>query len=140
VLRQRWRHQVGRVARGSGGLFCGLSTGDKFGAVTRWSEAFSDAAGWDHPEYAESIRFFDRNGDRAADVCGRSASYIQCALSDGKASFVAPSQTAGFADAEGWGTIDKWTTFAANVIEPGTCRLPPSGEVVPLSPGFRLSF
>jgi hypothetical protein len=127
-------------ARGSGGLYCGLSTGESFGTVTRWTPSFADADGWNRPEYAETIRFFDRNGDRAADVCGRSANHILCALSDGKSRFTTATQTAGFTEALGWSAIDKWTTFAANVIEPGTCRTRPTGEVVPSSPGFRLSF
>ena len=66
---------------------------------------FSDAAGWSAgPWYYATIRFPDVNGDGRADVCGRGAGGVVCALSTAS-SFtpaVAPLWAGAYSDAGGW--------------------------------------
>ena len=90
--------------RGVVGISCGLSTGASFGAVTAWNTDFSDAGGWTRPQYYTTLQLADVNGEGRADVCGRGAGGIVCALSTGT-SFLpspAPQWNADFSDAAGW--------------------------------------
>ncbi len=91
-------------ARASGGIYCALSNGKTFDAPTYWTTPnYSDANGWKaDPSYWGTIQFPDLNHDGKADVCGRGAGGIFCALSNGK-SFGAPSYwSTTFSDASGW--------------------------------------
>jgi len=93
--------------RNDSGISCGFSTGAAFGAVTLWSSAYGDAAGWGStPAYWRTISFPDLNADGKADVCGRGTLGLQCATTAGS-SFGAPTlrsptfaDTTAFADAE----------------------------------------
>jgi hypothetical protein len=73
--------------RGNDGMVCALSTGAGFGDGTWWSTwpDFSDSDssdnGWQDSGHYKSIRLVDINSDGAADVCGRTAGGIVCALS-----------------------------------------------------------
>jgi hypothetical protein len=99
--------------RGTAGLYCGLSNGAGLGALTLWSGAFSNAAGFAAgPQYYETITYPDLNGDGKADVCGRAAGGVQCALSTG-ASFGAASVWApSFSDQNAWGSTPAyWSTL-----------------------------
>lgn len=70
--------------RANGGIYCGTSTGMAFNAPTLWTDSFSDGAGWGGlPSLWGTIRFIDLNGDRKADICGRSSAGIACGLSNG---------------------------------------------------------
>jgi hypothetical protein len=90
--------------RGAAGLNCALSTGSTFGPVSLWSNDFSDAGGWGlGPEYSGTIRYPDLNGDGKADVCGRGAAGLICALSDGSSFGPASRWSSDFNDAGGWG-------------------------------------
>ena len=67
--------------RGAAGLYCALSNGGAFGSLARWNTSYSDAQGWNvHPSYWQTIRFPDLSGNGKADVCGRGAAGIHCAL------------------------------------------------------------
>ena len=67
------------------GIVCSLSTGTSFGAATLWDNGFGDSTTWTQPEHWKTISFPDVNGDGKADVCGRGALGIYCALSNGSA-------------------------------------------------------
>ena len=54
-------------------------------APVSWSGDYADAAGWSNPTLAATIRAGDIDGDGDDDVCGRDASGVVCALSDGAA-------------------------------------------------------
>jgi hypothetical protein len=79
--------------RGGDGMICMLGTGvvavnQGFERAHVWSNTgdFSDDQGWNgNPAYYGSIRLGDINGDGRADVCGRNASGVVCALSTGQA-------------------------------------------------------
>jgi len=93
--------------RGPSGLTCATSNGSNaFVHAHLWSfrEDFSDATGWNAAAgYYGSIHFGDVNGDGRADVCGRHATGVLCALSSSaafeQAILVQPN---AFTDAEGW--------------------------------------
>ncbi len=83
------------------GILCALSNGSGFLAPSVWSTDFSDAAGWTQRSQYSTVQFPDLDGDGRADVCGRAAAGLLCALSDG-ARFLSPTSTQLFNDATGW--------------------------------------
>jgi hypothetical protein len=87
--------------RGVLGIYCGLSTGSTFGALSLWSADFSNPS-WSAPEYYSTIRFTDVSGDGKADVCGRGPAGIWCAVSTGTAFGPATLWQSSFTDAAGW--------------------------------------
>lgn len=93
-------------ARGIGGIFCGLSTGAAFAPPTGWIAGFDDAGGWNQQKYYTTIQFADVNGEGRADVCGRSAGGMVCALSTGTSFVLTPTEpwSSDFSDAGGWGS------------------------------------
>jgi len=89
--------------RGGAGIYCALSSGSSFGAVNLWVANYSDGFGWNTgPEYYSTIRFPDVNGDGRADVCGRGAAGIYCALSSGSSFGAANLWVANYSDGFGW--------------------------------------
>lgn len=79
-------------ARASKGLTCWLNDGREapsFGTQidppksSDGTGSFSDALGWDNPQYYSSIQFADINGDGRDDVCGRASTGITCRTSSG---------------------------------------------------------
>ena len=96
-------------ARGSAGFRCWLSQGDKF-APDFIAAAWSDENGWNHPQYYETIRLADINGDHKADICARDAEGIVCHLSQGTSMGEAFRRPA-FSDRDGWNDYDNYSTF-----------------------------
>lgn len=96
-------------ARAAAGIECNLSDGSGFPTKITGPD-WSDAKGWDKPEYGETIRWGDVNGDGKVDVCGRGPTGIVCELSDGK-SF--PTEIVGpaWSDANGWNAAPYYTTI-----------------------------
>jgi len=95
--------------RASNGIVCGLSNGSQFAPLKLWQGSdFTDAQGWGFPEYARTIQFADLNQDQRADVCGRNALGIKCALARpsggfGPATYWTPPHGI-FSDEDGWGS------------------------------------
>lgn len=104
-------------ARSSAGIVCATANaaGTAFVNARVWSSGndFSDAAGWAaSPSYYQSIRLADVNGDGYADVCGRLAGGIYCALNNRNGGFSpATLWLADFTDASGWSTASYGTTL-----------------------------
>lgn len=81
--------------RGAAGIYCARSTGIGFDAATLvlvdpvepLSSPFSNAKGWDQPQYFESIQFADVTGDGRADVCGRASTGMWCAQGTAQGDF-----------------------------------------------------
>ena len=95
-------------AQTSAGIKCALSDGGTFAKLERWSYGAdfseSDPRAWfSKPAYYATVQFADINGDGRADVCGRAADGVVCALSTGHA-FTAGTRwlVAGMTDADGW--------------------------------------
>jgi hypothetical protein len=87
-------------ARSAAGITCAVSQGSSFAAPFA-GPAWSDAAGWNVPQYYATITLLDINGDGMADICGRGPNGMTCALSTGTGfgtAFAGPAWT----DAAGW--------------------------------------
>jgi hypothetical protein len=99
--------------RGTDGLYCALSTGTAFAALSRWSSDFGDGQSWgDSPSYWQTVRFPDLNGDGKADVCGRGDGGLLCALSTGTSFGAAMFWTTEYGDTTYWGNDPKyWQTL-----------------------------
>jgi hypothetical protein len=97
--------------RGGSGIRCALSTGTGFGSATVWAPYFSDANGFDQPQYYSTIAYADLNADGTADLCVRGGSAYRCALSSGTA-FTSPTTwTTSLTNAAGWGLPESYTTL-----------------------------
>jgi hypothetical protein len=72
-------------ARNWDGVRCARSNGAGFGSMDLWDLTgyFGDAGSWNLPQYANTIRLADVNGDHRADICGRGSGGIYCAASTG---------------------------------------------------------
>jgi peptidoglycan/xylan/chitin deacetylase (PgdA/CDA1 family) len=88
--------------RGSDGIYCALSDGTgHFTNRTRWTTEFADLQGWDVNEsYYGSLRLADLNGDGKADLCGRGAAGIRCALSNGSGFDLSTQWSTDFGDGD----------------------------------------
>lgn len=95
--------------RAAAGIVCNLSTGTAFGPEVA-GPAWSDAASWNKPEYASTIRFADIDGDGKTDVCGRSSAGIECHLSTGNGFGPAIAGPA-WSDASGWNHPEFYETL-----------------------------
>ena len=95
-------------ARDTEGFGCWLSNGTAFDRRIegpRWS----DASGWGVAKHYGTIRMGDLDGDRRADVCARSASVVDCWLSNGDGfptRIEGPRWSGG-----GWGSMSLWSTI-----------------------------
>jgi peptidoglycan/xylan/chitin deacetylase (PgdA/CDA1 family) len=91
--------------RGIGGIFCGLSNGTTgFAAKTGWkTDDFGDWQGWLPEKYSTTVQLADVNGDGFADVCGRGASSIACALSNGTTFGTMTWSDSMYSDTDHWG-------------------------------------
>lgn len=99
--------------RGACGIYCARNDGRGLGPFAKWTSSFGDAEGWNHPQYAETIRFANVDGDssRKADVCGRAADGIHCAVSNGAGFGGSSRWSASFADAAGWSSDIYWPSL-----------------------------
>jgi MYXO-CTERM domain-containing protein len=98
-------------ARAAVGMYCWISKGDGF--ETRITgPAFSDASGWDDPQYYRTIRAVDIDGDGKADLCARAAAGVRCYPSTGTG-FGAAVTGPELSDALGWKAIQYYSTLRA---------------------------
>lgn len=89
--------------RAENGVVCRRSTGTTFGPVELWEPSFADGSGWaGSQDLWGTVRFPDINGDGRADVCGRSAIGVYCALSTGSKFAYGTIWSDTFSDAAGW--------------------------------------
>jgi peptidoglycan/xylan/chitin deacetylase (PgdA/CDA1 family) len=110
--------------RGTGGIFCGLSTGAQFLSKTGWkTDDFGDAQGWLPEEYATTVQLADVNGDGRADVCARGGGMngIACALSNGSSGFGALNWSIFmYSDVDHWGdTRDRYGAIRFGRLDAG---------------------
>jgi uncharacterized protein (TIGR03382 family) len=102
-------------ARANAGIVCLPSTGTAFGASFS-GPAWSDAEGWDKPEYYSTIRVADVDGDGKADICARAAAGFRCHLSTGRG-FGAAVTGSFFSDADGFTDPGKYGTIRMGDVD-----------------------
>jgi hypothetical protein len=95
--------------RAAAGISCYLADGAGFPTQVA-GPAWSDASGWDDPQYYSTIQFPDVDGDGKADVCGRAAAGITCSVSDGNGFPTAVTGPAWSND-NGWGDPKYYSTI-----------------------------
>lgn len=92
--------------RGRKGVHCAHSNGSAFGATSlrTVNGDFGNTAGYSHASRATSVGLVDVDGDGFADVCGRGAYGIECALNDGDGTFASARWwlVGNFGDGQGW--------------------------------------
>jgi LmbE family N-acetylglucosaminyl deacetylase len=104
--------------RGYGGVRCAVANADGTAFVDprMWSSDFS--SGWQDATHYSSIRLTDVNGDRFADLCGRSSDGIVCALNRRDGSFApATLWVSEFSDALGWVPLEYGSTISFGDID-----------------------
>jgi hypothetical protein len=132
--------------RSAAGIVCGLNNGTSgFRGAVLFSADYSDAAGWQPSQYGSTILFGDLNGDGKADVCGRGASGVICAVANNSGSaFINTHQWSlrtDFADANGWASASSYygSIRIGDVNGDGyadVCGRGPSGVVCAYSNGL----
>jgi hypothetical protein len=105
--------------RGPEGVWCALSNGTSFGPATLWDTGFfGDAQEFGFPQFYETLKFPDVNGDGKADVCARGIAGVYCALSDGVTGFWSVAlYSSTFSDAAGWSQPQYYETIQYSDID-----------------------
>jgi MYXO-CTERM domain-containing protein len=98
-------------ARDSMGVVCELSTGSDFTGGEVRGPNWSDAGNWNNIQYYSTIQFGDIDGDGKADVCGRAAAGIQCALSTGTGFSTTVINGPAWSDAGSWNQPQYYATI-----------------------------
>ena len=101
--------KVDVCGRGKNGFTCWISTGDGFISGFTITDLSNDN-GWNKPEYYQTIRMADINGDHKADVCARDLKGIVCYLSQGD-KFGEGLRGPGLSDEENWNDYDNYSTI-----------------------------
>jgi len=102
-------------ARTAEGMRCWPSTGDGFAAPIVGPE-WSDASGWGRVQYWSTIRLVDIDGDRKADLCGRSSAGLRCHLGTGSG-FGEVIEGPAWSDESGWGDYANYSTIRFGDID-----------------------
>ena len=102
----RLNNALALCGRGVIGVMCFRKSGAVFNRyVDAWALDFSDANGWNNPEYFSTLRYVDINRDGQSDICARGTSGILCAMyRASRFNRFSPAQwtTTQFADWYGW--------------------------------------
>jgi hypothetical protein len=96
--------------RESLGIHCAMSTGSAFGSTSLWSNSFTNAEGWLAPECYSTISYPDLNADGRADICGRCADGLRCALNTGSTFGTSSIWRADFANVD-WNLPESYRTI-----------------------------
>lgn len=101
--------------RGGAGVYCALSLSTHFETLYKYTSEFGNAAGWTQESRFSTLQFPDIDGDGSADICGRDAAGIRCAvsrpLSSPNAFVSAGLWTTQFKDADGWSAPQHYRTI-----------------------------
>jgi hypothetical protein len=113
--------------RNSEGMYCALSTGQAFEAVSRWTSHYSNADDWLSEHQWGTIGFPDVNDDGKADVCGRTPVGVRCDLSTGSSFDSPPMWTDAFSERGRWWSTQSTSTetdWSADTSYWGTIQFP----------------
>jgi hypothetical protein len=110
-------------ARNASGIQCWLFGGNGFDHIVQ-GPALTDEQGWTRPEQYRTLRLADVDGDRRADLCGRSAYGLHCFPSQGGA-FAHEIPGPVWSDQAGWSAAERYHTirvagYAGSAITPGS--------------------
>lgn len=102
-------------ARRDDGVACWRAGVDGFGEAIA-GPGWSTDAGWDRVEYWSTIRLFDLDGDRRADLCARAADGFRCHLStgDGFGEVIAGPV---WSDESGWWDYSNYSTIRVGDLD-----------------------
>jgi hypothetical protein len=107
--------------------------------LVTWNSSFSDSNGWNQAKQYSTIAFPEVNGGNKKDVCGRGTDGIRCATSTGSAFTGNTLWNSTFSDAQGWGTVQYYSTIRYPDVNGGglsdVCGRGPGGIVCALSNG-----
>jgi hypothetical protein len=119
--------------RSPDGVVCAESDGTLFEPPALWIDhVFGDAEGWTARSRFLSLRLADVNGDGLADLCGRNATGVECAVSTG-VELANPHYAinTSFLDLQGYGVESRGQTLLVARLggadAPSLCARAPSG-------------
>jgi hypothetical protein len=135
---------AGICGRSTDGIHCARSNGSNaLVSYAHWNANgnFGDPEGWTVLHFWAGIQFPDINGDGRADICGRAAAGIACALATNAASFTTSTiWLSEFSDAQGWYLFyGYWATIQYPDVNgdgyADVCGRAPDGIICALSNG-----
>ncbi|MEZ4234489.1 MAG: FG-GAP-like repeat-containing protein [Polyangiaceae bacterium] len=103
-------------ARANAAIACWLASDTGFSTDKIAGPAWSNDQGWDKLSAWSTIRLADVNGDGRADLCGKSASALSCALSNGNG-FEPELRVAGYSDDSGWGAAPYFSSLRVGDVD-----------------------
>lgn len=103
-------------ARANNGMRCyGLKNGAGFSMT---GPEWSDASGWDKPQFFQTLMVTDIDQNRRRDICGRAAAGLVCARSTGTG-FERIANLAAFTNADKWDDVKYYSTLR---LGSGECK------------------
>ncbi len=112
------------LARGAGGMDTYKWTGSEWKFLKSSSPPFSDAAGWNHPQYYLTIQTADIDGDGAAEMLARSGGGMETFKWNGTAWGHLKSEDPEWTDKGGWDQSEYYTTIQTGDLDgDGTAEL-----------------
>ena len=103
-------------ARANAGMRCYLAGEQGFESDSIAGPEWSNAQGWDLISAWSSIRLADVSGDGRADLCGRNAEGLSCALSTGDG-FEPVRLVAAYTDVTGWADPSNYSTLRVGDVD-----------------------
>ncbi len=98
-------------ARGYGGVFCRISTGNGFTEQWATGPEFGNELGWNDPSNYSTIRLADVTGDGSADVCGRGSNGLFCLPATAAGFDTTPVSGPAWSNAAGWNDVKYYSTI-----------------------------
>jgi FG-GAP-like repeat len=108
------------IGFGQDGVYIALSTGNGFGAISRWTSAFDLSHGWTVSQYFRTVG--DVNDDGKADLIGFGQDGVYVALSTGSGFTPISKWTSSFDLSHGW-TVSQYVRTVGDVNDDGKADL-----------------
>lgn len=103
-------------ARANAGVRCWLAGDQGFDGESLVGPEWSNDQGWGLISAWSTIRLADVSGDGRADLCGRNAEGLSCALSTG-GGFEPARLVAAYVDAQGWSDPSNYSTLRVGDVD-----------------------
>lgn len=105
------------LARGINGMDTYKWTGSEWKLLKSASPGWSDAIGWEHPQFYSTIQTADIDGDGKAELLGRSGAGIETYKWNGTAWGKLKTENPGWSDDLGWDQVKYYATIQAADID-----------------------